>query len=139
MKVKINEDSKKAVALRLPRGEQTFPACAEQLFKILGKTKTIFRKGPAIYEIINHPVEMQVLTPVNLVARADKYSFTYVLAKKPGTEELVPKPCRMFIEEAKILLGTEEARQYLPNIRVATNAPVALSAQRETANRHHRL
>jgi hypothetical protein len=132
MKVKISEDSKKAVALRLPRGEQTFPVCAEQLFQILGKTKTIFRKGPAIYEIIDYPIEMQVLTPINLVARADKYCFTYILASAPKakqsaaskTKKLIPKRCRMFIEEAKILLGTAEARRYLPNIRVATNAPV---------------
>ena len=117
---KITEDGEavKRPLFALPRGNSSYPECAKLLFSICGQSKTIFRKGDVFCELLHNPFEMRPLTPCNFIARVDKFVRIYTMTT---TERKFTKLNEL---EARSLLGTDEARCYIPEIKIVTNAPV---------------
>jgi len=116
----------------LPGGGVTIKETAEELFKRIGPTKTMFIRGGAVTVIVDEKgtSDMGVLEPA--AARSRFESYAEFLAWRIGrNHEPVLKPAIIPQEMSTALLESEEARTFLPSIAGLINCPVIVASDRE--------
>jgi hypothetical protein len=109
----------------LPSSDVTIKATAESLFKRIGPTHTMFIRGGAVMEIVEHNgvFSLEIISPAAARSRFESYAtlFAYRVGRG-GKEEL--RPTVIPQEMAAALLETLEARIFLPEITGLINCPV---------------
>jgi hypothetical protein len=112
----------------LPSSGVTIKATAEELFRRIGRTKTLFIRGGAVMSIaeIDGARELEVLGPI--AARSRFESYARFFAWRAGRDsEAVLKPAIIPQGTAAALLESEEARRFLPKITGLINCPMIVS------------
>jgi hypothetical protein len=112
----------------LPGSGITIKATAEELFKRIGPTKTMFVRGGAVMGIFedNGTSALEVIGPAAARSRFESYApFFAYRSGRDGT--MVLKPTIIPQEMATALLESEEARTFLPRITRLINCPVIVS------------
>jgi hypothetical protein len=113
----------------LPGAGVKIKATAEELFKRIGPTKTLFIRGGAVMSIVEDDgtSALEIIGPAAARSRFEAYADFY--ARRAGRDgKLVLKPTIMAQEMATALLESEEARTFLPTITGLINCPVIASA-----------
>jgi hypothetical protein len=112
-------------AVILPSLDITIKDTAEELFKRIGPTNTMFMRGGAVTCIVEHNgvPSIEVVSPA--AARSRFESYAQFLAWRAGRDgEPVLKPTTISKDLAEALLQSQEARAFLPQITGLINCPV---------------
>jgi hypothetical protein len=112
----------------LPGSGVTIKATAEDLFKLIAPTKTMFVRGGVVVGVVESKgrSELEVIGPAAARSRFESYAPIYVW--RSGREgKPVLQPAIIPREMAEALLESEEARTYLPRITGLINCPVIVS------------
>lgn len=109
----------------LPGSGVTIKATAEELFKRIGPTETLFVRGGAVVGIVKNDgvLGLEVITPIAARSRFESYAKFFAHRAGHGGEQVL-KPVVMAQEMAAALLESEEARTFLPKITGLINCPV---------------
>jgi len=108
----------------LPGGGISIQATADELFRRIGPTKTLFMRGGAVVGIFEtrDRLELEVISPAAARSRFESYATFY--AYRMGGHQQVLKPTVIPQEMATALLESEAARQFLPKITGLINCPI---------------
>lgn len=114
----------------LPGAGVTIKATAEELFKRIGPTKTMFIRGGAVVSIVENDGTsvLEVIEPAAARSRFESYA-TFFAYRSGRGNELVLKPTIIAQEMATALLESQEARTFLPTITGLINCPIIISAR----------
>jgi hypothetical protein len=110
--------------LILPNDNQTYSECARSCFEHLGKTDRFFIQGGTVVELREKNGErvLTEVTPDSFKSGLEKH-FALRSRRRIGEEFMVAqKLCST--ENAKTLLETSEATDFLPQIQSVLNSPV---------------
>ena len=112
----------------LPGSGVPIKATAEELFRRIAPTQTMFIRGGAVAGIAenNGTSTIEVIGPAAARSRFESYA-KFLVYRSGRDGHLVLKPTIIAHEMAMALLETEEARTLLPPITGLINCPVILS------------
>lgn len=115
----------------LPGGSVSITETADNLFRRIAPTRTMFVRGGAIVELdLEDPesVGLAIIRPPAFRSRIETYGA--LMAWRSGANgESVLKPTNCPEETAKALMATREAVEYLPRIVGVVNCPVAVESE----------
>ena len=116
----------------LPGSGITIKATAEELFKRIAPTQTMFIRGGVVAGIAENDgtSELEVIRPAAARSRFESYA-TFWVWRAGHNGERVLKRAIIPQDIAMALLETEEARKLLPNITGLINCPVIVSTNGE--------
>jgi hypothetical protein len=114
-------------AIILPGMGVKIKATAEELFKRIRPTKTMFIRGGAVVVIVNNNgvLAMEVLEPAAARSRFESYAEFWIWRTGRGGISVL-KPAIIAEQMATALLESEEARMLLPSITGLINCPVVI-------------
>ena len=109
----------------LPGSGVTIKATAEELFKRIGPTETLFIRGGVVTKIVddNGTRKLEVLGPSAARSKFESYAKLFAYRAGHGCEPVL-KRVVISQEMAAALLESEEARTFLPKITGLINCPV---------------
>jgi hypothetical protein len=112
-------------AIILPGSGVTIKATAEELFRRIAPTRTMFIRGGAVAGIAenNGTSGLEVIGPAAARSRFESYA-KFLVHRSGRNGELVLKPAIVPQEMALALLESEEARIFLPAITGLINCPM---------------
>jgi hypothetical protein len=116
-------------AIILPGSGVTIKATAEELFRRIAPTKTMFIRGGAVMGVVENEgmSALEVIGPAAARSRFESYA-KFVVYRAGRDGQLVLKPAIIPQDMAMALLESEEARTFLPPITGLINCPVIVSA-----------
>ncbi|HEV2393727.1 MAG TPA: BT4734/BF3469 family protein [Verrucomicrobiae bacterium] len=101
----------------LPSGEVTISKCAEEVFKRIGPSHTLFNRGGVVVEVSYDKQGNAYLEPIKADGfRSRVEKFGRLMAWRQADKESVLKPSKMSVDDAKALLASKEMAEYLPPI-----------------------
>jgi len=117
----------------LPGGQVSITDCAENLFKKIAPTQTLFFRGGAVVEAVDRGdglLGLELVKPAGFRSRIEM--FGQLMAWRSGANgEAVLKPVNCPEEAAKALLETRAVREYLPSIATVINSPIMVEGENE--------
>jgi hypothetical protein len=116
-------------AVILPGSGVPIKATAEELFKRIGRTETLFIRGGAVVSIADNKgtAKLNVLGPAAARSRFESYA-KFLVYRTDGKGHSVLRPAIIPQDMAAALLESEEARKFLPTITGLINCPAIVSA-----------
>lgn len=118
-----------SAAIILPGSGVTIKATAEELFRRIARTKTLFIRGGTVMGIVengNIPA-LEVIGPAAARSRFESYA-TFKVYRSGRDSQLVLKPSIIPQDMAMALLESDEARKFLPTITGLINCSVIVRA-----------
>jgi hypothetical protein len=115
-------------AIILPGSGITIKATAEELFRRIASTKTLFIRGGTVVGMVvnNDTPALEVVGPAAARSRFESYA-TFMVYRSGRDSQLVLKPAIIPQDMAMALLESDEARTFLPTITGLINCPVIVS------------
>ena len=114
--------------LILPGGGVTIKGAAEELFKRINPTKSMFMRGGAVVVIVDHDgtLELDVLNPSEARSQFEKYAELWAWREGRGGSPVL-KRAVIAREMAEAFCVSEEARDFLPKITGLVGCPLIIN------------
>jgi hypothetical protein len=114
----------------LPSGAVSISNSAEQMFKLISPSDTMFYLGGCLVEAVRDKRNNAYLEPIKPDAfRSRVEKFGILMAWRTGRDgEPVLKPTTMSLDDAKAIVATTEARDLLPHIGSIVRCPVLVES-----------
>lgn len=111
----------------LPSGSVSFSEAAQEIFSRLAPARTLFWRGGALVERVEHDgiAGLEILRPEAFRSRVEKLG-RLVAWRSGANGEPVLKPTRMPRDDATALMATTEARELLPPVASILRCPVLI-------------